>query len=57
MYNTLDFQFLLMKDLIFSNKQADTEKIKKHDSEIQKIKILIKQMMVHNQNYLTYKVD
>ena len=46
----LDDQLLLMQASINGNNQASDEKIKTYDSNLDKIKTLLKQVMIQNQN-------
>ena len=57
MNNKLDYQFLIMQDIIFGNRQAYEEKMKKYDckldikdSKLDKIMEMIKTTMVQKKN-------
>ena len=50
MDNKLDDQFLLIPASIEDKNQTSDEKMKKYDFSLDKIKKVLKQVLVHNQN-------
>ena len=56
MFNKLDNTFLLIEDSIDDKKLASDVKMKKYDSDLDNIKTLFKQELVHNQFFSSDKM-